>query len=199
MWHLLGQSIMKRYISFFIAALIGGAVMMLQPVPASAQDEGDYADVGADYGADGYGPKEGGEGKYDRPYLAYSYARKHKSGYDDYSEAGYKPPYSAYSNGVGHDDGYGKGNGYASAYAAGYGHGYGYKKQYPRWRKTCVYGPLREKKICDYEPRQCWKERECYYIYGKKYCRYYTKCTGGDRRCYWIKKPYYGGGCYRDY
>jgi hypothetical protein len=200
---------MKRYISFLIAALIGGAVMMLQPVPASAQDEGDYADTGGDYGADGYGPRDNGDSKYDRPYLAYSYTPKYKPRHDDYQDAGYKPPYSAYANGHGngHGNGYGNGSGsgYDSAYAAGYGNGhgyangYGYKKRYPKWRKTCVYGPLREKKICDYEPRQCWKERECYYIYGKKYCRYYTKCSGGGRVCSWIKKPYYGHGCNRDY
>lgn len=187
------DSIMKRYISFFIAALIGGAVMMLQPVPASAQDEGDYSDLGGDYGAEDFGPRDNGDSKYDRPYLAYSFSTKHKPRHDDYQDAGYKPPYSAY--GHGRHDGYG--NGYASAYVSGHGHGY--KKRRPKWRKTCVYGPLREKKVCDYEPRQCWKERECYYIYGKKYCRYYTKCSGGGKTCYWKKKPHYGQGCYRDY
>jgi hypothetical protein len=186
---------MRRGIAFFMAALIGGVVLMLQPVPASAQGEGYYADLGGDYGAEDYGPRDNGprdngHSKYERPYLAYSYSPKYKPGHDDYrdadyKEADYKRPYSAYASGYGHGN--------------GYGHGHGYKKRYPKWRKTCVYGPLREKKVCDYEPRQCWKERECYYVYGKKYCRYYTKCSGGGKSCYWIKKPYYGHGCNRDY
>ncbi len=74
-----------------------------------------------------------------------------------------------------------------------YTYGYGHKKRKPHWRKTCVYGPLREKKVCDYVPRVCSKERECYLVHGKKYCRYYTKCKGGDKHCYWIKKRHYGG------
>jgi hypothetical protein len=160
--------IMKRYIALFIAALIGSAMMLLYAAPASAQDEGDYADLSDEYYADTYKPKEEPYGKYDRPYLAHSYYPKHKPYYpDEKGYDGYKPYY---------------------AYASGY-----YKPRYPKWRKTCVYGPLREKKVCDYEPRYCWKERECYVVYGKKYCRYDTRCRGGERRCYWVKKPYYGG------
>src|SRR5262245_35749890 len=136
------DSIMKRYISFLIAALIGGAVMMLQPVPASAQDEGDYAEFG-EGGAEDFGPRDNGDSRYERPYLAYSYSPKHRPRHDDYRDAGYKPPY-ANGNGDDHGNGYGNGNGYASAYAVN-GNGYGYKKRYPKWRKTCVYGPLREK------------------------------------------------------
>jgi hypothetical protein len=143
-------------------------MMILLALPTYAQDEGDYADINDGYYADDYAPKE----KYDRPYLAYSYAPKHKPyygekvGYDRYDD--YKPGYGAY------------------AY-------HPKKSYYPRSRKACIYGPLREKKVCDYEPRHCWKERECYYIYGKKYCRYYTKCRGGEKRCYWTKKRSYGG------
>ena len=161
---------MRYLFSLFIAALIGSAMIMLQALPAKAQDEGDYAGLNDEYYADSYREGDPNYSKYDRPALAYSYypkPRPYYEGKDGYND--YKPPYYVYA------------------------HGYGYRKAYPRWRKTCVYGPLREKKVCDYEPRHCWKERECYYVYGKKYCRYYTKCRGGERRCYWIKKPYYGG------
>jgi hypothetical protein len=142
---------------------------MLQALPVNAQDEGDYADLNDEYYADSY---EGKDRNYERPYLAYSYAPKHKpyyDGKDGYN--GHRPPY----------------------YINAYSHGHRYHKRHPRWRKTCVYGPLREKKVCDYEPRHCWKERECYYVYGKKYCRYYSKCKGGHKRCYWVKKRYHGG------
>ena len=160
---------MRYSLPLFIAALIGSAMMMLLALPANAQDEGDYADLTNEYYADAHAPRDRDYSKYDRPYLAYSYApkRPYYEGKGEYND--YKPPY------------------YANA------HGYGYRKAYPRWRKTCVYGPLREKKVCDYEPRYCSKERECYYVYGKKYCRYYTKCRGGERRCYWVKQPHYDG------
>jgi hypothetical protein len=79
-----------------------------------------------------------------------------------------------------------------------YGHQkrqYGY--DYPRSRKACIYGPIRQKRVCDYEPKYCWKERECYRIYGKNYCRTYNKCRGGGKRCYWVNR--HAGGhssCY---
>jgi hypothetical protein len=155
---------MRQLYSLFIAALIGCAVIMLQALPANAQDEGDYAGLNDEYYADAYKEGDPNYSQYDRPYLAYTYAAK-RPHYDD------KPPY----------------------YAQAHGHQYHYRKPQPRWRKTCVYGPLREKKVCDHEPRRCWKERECYYVRGKKYCRYYTKCAGGERRCYWRQKSYYGG------
>jgi hypothetical protein len=169
---------MRRCIHLFIGALSVCAMMMLLALPSYAQGEGDYADVGEGAYAEDYAPRDRGP-SYERPYVAYSFAPKHKPYYDDGKadyrgarydyEGGYKPGYGAYS--------------------------YYPKKRYhyPRSRKACVYGPLREKKVCDYEPRHCWKERECYYIYGKKYCRYFTKCKGGERRCYWTKKRWYGG------
>jgi hypothetical protein len=161
---------MRVLFSLFIAALIGCAMIMLQALPVHAQDEGDYAGLSEEYYPDSYREGDPNTSKYDRPYLAYSYS-PNRPDYDSRAGySGYKPPY----------------------YAA-YGYGQRYHKPYPRWRKTCVYGPLREKKVCDYEPRHCWKERECYYVYGKKYCRYYSKCRGGERRCYWIKNPNYGG------
>jgi hypothetical protein len=160
---------MRHSFSLIIAALVGCAMIMLHALPANAQDDGDYNELTDEYYADAYARKEP---SYERPYVAYSYAPKRRHHYEGQGEyRGYKPPY----------------------YANAYGYAPRYRKPYPRWRKTCVYGPLREKKVCDYEPRHCWKERECYYVYGKKYCRYYTKCRGGEKRCYWIKKPHYGG------
>jgi hypothetical protein len=170
---------MRRYIPVLIAALLASAMVVLLAPPTYAQDEGDYAGINDDYYADVPDPRDRGEARYERPYVAYTFSPRiapdyrdekrydEKRDYDD-GKIGYKPPYAAYA--------------------------YGYQKpRKPHWRKTCVYGPLREKKVCDWEPRVCWKERECYYIYGKKYCRYYTKCKGGERRCTWIRKPYYGG------
>jgi hypothetical protein len=162
---------MRLLCNLFIAAFVGFAMTMLHALPANAQDDGDYGDLRDEHYADSYREGDPNYSRHDRPYVAYSFAPKHKPYHDEGKHYnGYKPPY----------------------YAA-YSHGPRYRKPYPRWRKTCVYGPLREKKICDYEPRHCWKERECYYVHGKKYCRYYTKCRGGERRCYWVKKPYHGG------
>jgi len=150
-------------------------MMILLALPSYAQYEDDYANHGGDYYADSYGPEKG---DHERPYLAYSFTPKYKvddavehAGHRGYGHS-YGPPYGSY------------------AYSHGYPH---HKRRYPRWRKTCVFGPLREKKVCDYEPPRCWKERECYIVYGKKYCRHFTKCAGGERRCYWVKKPHYGG------
>ncbi len=165
---------MRRCIHLLVAALSMAAMMILLALPSYAQDGGDYADIGDGYYGDDYGSRDRGS-KYERPYLAYSYAPKRKSHYGD------KGDY----NGNGYD------NGYKPAYGS---YAYYHKRShYPRHRKACIYGPVREKKVCDYEPRYCWKERECYYIYGKRYCRYYTKCRGGERRCYWTKKHWYGG------
>ena len=207
---------MRRCIPKFIVALCASAMMILLALPSYAQVEGDYAGYGEDYYGEGAGPGIDAAPPidYERPYLALGLSSHPKPDYPDYKDV--KPDFiydKGYGKGYGYDTGYGKpdyfgagyygkggyddgryagghrGDGY-SAYA--YNYGYGYKKRKPRWRKTCVYGPLREKKVCDYEPRHCWKERECYYVYGKKYCRYYTKCKGGDKSCYWIKKRTYG-------
>jgi hypothetical protein len=158
---------MRYSFSFFIAALMGTAMIMLIALPAHAQGNGDYGDLTDEYYADA-GRNRDYSG-YDRPYVAYSYSPQRPYREDRGEYGGYRPPY------------------YANAY------GYRHRRAYPHWSKTCVYGPLREKRVCDYEPRYCSKERECYYVYGKKYCRYYTKCRGGERRCYWIRRPNYGG------
>lgn len=100
------------------------------------------------------------------------------------SQAGYDGDYSGIDNGL-----------YADGYAikhAGYG-GYGYGQHY-RKRHYDGYcgGPIREKRVCDYDPGHCWKERECYYIRGHKYCRYYNKCSHGYKRCHWVRRHGYG-------
>ncbi len=59
-----------------------------------------------------------------------------------------------------------------------------YYRRYPGWR--CAYGPIYQRRVCDWSRRYCWKERECYYIDGRKYCRYYTRCDGARRHCYWV-------------
>ncbi len=92
--------------------------------------------------------------------------------------------YQDYVGGYAPDDGYGR---------------VGYYRHHRRYPSThCAYGPFYQRKVCDWSPPYCWKERECYYIHGHKYCRYYTKCDGGRRRCHWI--PNYGHrSCYDPY
>lgn len=108
------------------------------------------------YGNGAYANGIGPDQYRDAPYLAQAFSHRYDGG-SDYESAGHYR----------HQE-----------------HAYGYARKYPRWRPACVLGPLREKKVCDWEP-YCWKERECYIIYGRKYCRYYKKCNGGERRCYW--------------
>ena len=158
---------MRRCIPFFIVTLLAGLMMIPLAPPTYAGDEGDYADIADEYYDDvAPPPPYRGEGRYERPYLAYTFAPKLKRDYVE-EKVDYRPPYGAYA--------------------------YGPRYHKPRHRKACVFGPIREKKVCDYEPRHCWKERECYFINGKRYCRHYTKCKGGDKRCYWVKKRGYGG------
>jgi hypothetical protein len=174
--------IMRRCIHLFIAGFLANAMMILLALPTYAQDEGDYAGNGDDYYANSYGPQDNGYSKYDRPYSAYSFSTREKSdgGYD---KAGHYSDRGGYNG-----DGYnGNGNG-SDAYAYGYGEGY---RKKARWRKACIFGPIRYKKICDYEPPRCWKEKECYVIYGRKYCRKFTKCSDGWKSCRWVKKRSY--------
>lgn len=108
-------------------------------------------------------------------YYADTYSVKHRS-YPRYDRPDYEPDYDRRPN-----------------YA--YGHQPRHRPAYPQHGypgKTCAYGPFHEKRVCHYTPQHCWKARECYYIYDRKYCRYYTKCNGGGKRCHWTKK-HYGG------
>lgn len=198
MWHYRDR-IMRRCIPHVIVALLAGAMILLLAPPSYAQVEGDYAGYGEDY----YGYGDGAEPpplprNEDRPYVAYGLSTHAKPEYStaDHTytvDNGYAPPrYTDAGSRYHGGDGYLPPRRYDAPPYYAYRYGNAYKKRYPRWRKTCVYGPLREKKVCDYEPRHCWKERECYYVYGKKYCRYYTKCRGGGQSCRWIRKRAYG-------
>jgi hypothetical protein len=177
---------MRRCIPLVIAALWVSAMMLLLALPTHAGDAGNYADYGYEDYPGGYGPDAVGDG-YDRPYLAYSYNLKYNGDYG-YDKVGY----NGYRNGY-----YGNGYGYGR-YRNGYGYnGNVYGNGYYGPGRHCAYGPFYQRKVCEWYPPNCWKERECYYIHGRKYCRYYTRCDGGERRCHWV--PRYGyQSCYRD-